>query len=471
MPPTRPIRNAVGAIVVCCAVVMAMAGVPAIADSGASVPVPVAVPADATDTPAPTDSPTVEPSPTSTPTTCPTCAPDNYSPTNSVFFNHPFSPADRYKIRRVFIRSVNSVPSGGSIRAAVFSINDWTIARALIAARDRGVSVQIIADWHTAEPGVSPSFNAVQRALGTARTREGISDDRVSWVRTCVHSCRYRSGNMHQKMYLFSQVGTSQWVTMGGSANMTMMATQGQWNHLNIWNDYETYQDYLSIFNEMKLDRPQEVPGRIFAAGGVNTWIFPRPNTDAGNDPMMAALDRVRCTGVRNSGLNGRTVIRIGMYSWYNDRGLWLAKKVRSLWNSGCNVAIEFAIMSRPVRDIVYSASGRGRIPMKQVGVYAADGTVLKYIHHKYVAISGNYGGDPTSFVVFAGTTNFADLGLYSDEMTQRWVGYGNYKAYMADFRRIWTERNARTPSPISTLPTDPGDRLGNGRYATMGTD
>lgn len=415
--------------------------------------------------------PTTEPSATSTPTDCPLCAPDNYSPKNGATFNHPFSAKDRGKIRRMLLRSINSVPGGGSIRAATFSINDWDTTRALMAARKRGVSVQIIADWHTAEPGVSPSFLALQKAFGTATSRPGMSADRVSFVRTCTHSCRYRSGNMHQKMYLFSQVGDTKWVTMGGSANMTMMAVNGQWNHLTTYSNFDTYSDYLDIFNEMKLDRPQDVPGRIFNAGGINSWVFPRPNTSAGNDPMMDALDRVRCTGVKNAGLNGRTVIRIGMYSWYNDRGIWLAKNVRSLWDRGCNVAIEFALMSKPVRGILYNPAGRGRIPMKQVGVYATDGTVLKYLHHKYVAISGNYGGDPTSFVVFAGTTNFANLGLYSDEMTQRWNGYGVYSAYMADFRRIWVERNARTPSPISSLGSDLDGRLGTGRYTNLSRD
>lgn len=425
----------------------------------------------ATPSESPTSSPSVSPSVTVSPTATVTPAPDNFTPRNGVYFNYPFSKKDRGDIRTMFLRSVRSVPSGGAIRIAAFSINDWTTVNALVAARNRGVSVQIIADWHTAEPGESDSFRYLQRTLGKSITRDGVSDDRVSFARTCVHSCRYNSGNMHQKLFLFSQVGTAQWVTMGGSANMTMMASRGQWNHINVWKNPETYAAYLDIFNEMKLDRPQQAPGRIFTAGGINTWVFPRPSTDAGNDPMMDALSRVRCTGVSNSGLNGRTVIRIGMYSWYNDRGLWLAKKVRNLWDNGCNVAIEFAIMSPPVRTILYSPTGRGRIPMRQVGVYDVDGTVLKYLHHKYVAISGVFAGNPTSFLVLAGTTNFADLGMYSDEMTQRWMGYGVYRSYMANFRRVWADPRALVPSPNSTGTGDPGDKLGTGRYTKMKAD
>ena len=44
-----------------------------------------------------------------------------------------------------------------------------------------------------------------------------------------------------------------------------------------------------------------------------------------------------------------RTKIRVINYAIYDTRGVWLAKKLRSLWNAGCDVAIIYSLSTRPV--------------------------------------------------------------------------------------------------------------------------
>ena len=39
--------------------------------------------------------------------------------------------------------------------------------------------------------------------------------------------------------------------------------------------------------------------------------------------------------------------IRVNMYTWADERGVWLATRVRQLWDSGCDVAVLTSIMSR----------------------------------------------------------------------------------------------------------------------------
>ena len=125
---------------------------------------------------------------------CP-CPPLDYVPANGSKFNHPFNPSSASDIRVHVTRTVKSVPAGGTIRMAVFSLNDDALADALIAAVKRGVSVQIVANNHNLTnsiPGLppSPSFKRLRSVLGYQRTEPGKDPERVSFARTCSRSCR-----------------------------------------------------------------------------------------------------------------------------------------------------------------------------------------------------------------------------------------------------------------------------------------
>jgi len=192
---------------------------------------------------------------------------------------------------------------------------------------------------------------------------------------------------------------------------------------------------------------------------------------------MMDALAPVHCTGAVNAGPGGRTVIKIAMYAWYQQRGQWLAKRVRQLWNQGCQIQIVFAISSDPVKKILYSPSGRGRIPMRQILLTNTKHIPIYYLHDKWVAITGNYGGNPANSVSFQGSFNFSDLGFSSDEQFQMIRGRAVYNRFARDFTLLWKDRQARAPSPVSKIPTIEGRyssndlRLGTGVYRYMEAD
>lgn len=427
--------------------------------------------------PATTDEPTVTP----TPTTCPTCPPDRFTPRDGTLFNHPHNSHRRYTIRTHVLRTIRSVPGGGSIRIAAFSVNDGTTTNALIAARNRGVSVQVIVNMHnligTRKHASSPSFIHLRHVLGASRTRTGIDPERVSFAKVCTASCRGTGGNVHYKMFLFSSAGgvtgkNKPYITMNGSPNLTMLAARGQWNHLDTYSDKKTYDTYTKMFNEMRLDRRQRSPFRDYTTDSVRTWFFPRPGTSASGDPLMRGLNQIKCKGVaKGYGRNGRTFIRIGAYAWYENRGRWLSKKVRSLWNAGCDIAVEYAIMGNTVKKTLYNPSGRGRIPMRQVATFKRGGAFTSYDHAKYVTVSGHYGSDSSAYVTWTGTTNFSDLGFRSDDSTQVWRLKRVFQAYYRDFYTTYRERNAHVPSPTSRLPGSIGGRkitLGQGRYGAF---
>jgi hypothetical protein len=165
------------------------------------------------------------------------------------------------------------------------------------------------------------------------------------------------------------------------------------------------------------------------------------------------------------------------MYAWYEQRGQWLAKRVRQLWNEGCQIQIVFAISSDPVKKILYSPAGRGRIPMRQILLTNKKHIPIYYLHDKWVTITGNYAGRPDNSVSFQGSFNFSDLGFSSDEQFQMIRGRAAYKRFARDFTLLWTDRQARAPSPISKIPTIEGRyseddlRLGTGVYRYMEAD
>ncbi len=348
--------------------------------------------------------------------------------------------------------TVKSVPAGGTIRLALFSLNDEALADALIAAVKRGVSVQIVGNNHNLKNSIpslppSPSFKRLVRVLGSSRTEPGKDPERVSFARICTASCRGHGGNVHYKMFLFSSVGKDsydpatgmaypscpagteakgtcrQWVTMMGSPNLTTKAAYGQWNHLDTYANESTFKLYTKWWKQMKADSPRAHPYERASSGGITSWTFPKPGTTASNDPLMLGLNGIRCKGVgKGYGINGRTKVRIGAYTFFDDRGRWMAKKVRSLWNNGCDVAIEYSIMGDAIKRQLYSSAGRGRIPMRQVVTFKKNGDIDAYDHAKWIAMSGNWGGNGRMKKLWTGTTNISDLGFRSDDTGQVYV-------------------------------------------------
>ncbi|RNM14321.1 phospholipase D-like domain-containing protein [Nocardioides pocheonensis] len=393
---------------------------------------------------------------------------DDYNPPAGMIFSHPYRKGFRTLIRNHVLRTINSVPSGASIQVASWSFASRDYRLALKSAMSRGVKVQIVLSQRNTRR--NSDYKLLARIFGTSVTPDG------SWVRRCSLSCRGTSGTMHSKIFLFSQAYRTPYVDISGSANLTDFAVTNQWNQMNtVTGDQAVYAEAVRIFNEMAADRPAPYVETHYP--NLWTYYYPRGRATPANDFMLQALAPVRCTGAVNAGKGGRTIIKIAMYAWYQARGQWLAKRVRQLWNQGCQVQIVFAISSNPVKTILYSPSGRGRIPMRQILLTNKKHVPIYYLHDKWVSITGNYGGVPNNSVSFQGSFNFSDLGFASDEQFQMIRGRDAYNRFSRDFTLLWTDRQARAPSPISKIPTIEGRysqndlRLGTGVYRYMEAD
>lgn len=399
--------------------------------------------------------------------------PDNYVPTESLLFNHPFR-SDRGQILRHALRLIRSTAGGESIKIAAFGINHNGIVDALIAARNRGVSVQVIGDFHLVDrrdPLFSRSFVRLRNAIGNDHTTP-------NWVMICAKSCRGFGGNMHGKYFLFSNVTGVQNIVVTSSGNLTEFAVKGQWNHAKTVIDAGTYNRFVGIFNEMALDVPAaQLPMNFFEAPMGDHWIFPWPSMTALQDPLFLALNKVQCQVIQPDGTIKRTKVRYGMYAWFGAvRGEYLARQAKNLWNAGCDVAVELSVSSKQVKAILRARSGRGPLPVKRVGTYDAAGNIKAYNHAKWTTVVGMYDGDPNAALVIAGTCNFTGLGNYSDEFTGIYSSLADALAYNRDFDEIWRERQAvtwkRTYAPGYARTIDsPDPVLGEGKLLRADTD
>ena len=412
---------------------------------------------------------------TTTPALLPLKAPDRYVPHVGAKFNHWNIKSRRNTIRRHMLRTINSTPRGATIRWMVFSFGDWGMYHALVRARDRGVSVQVLGNYMN-QVNWAP-WRRLQASLGTRKTKPGKNPERISWARQCVRSCRGWGGNLHVKLYLFSQVATATNVVMYGSWNPTWVANERQWNHLDTRRDAATYQQYLAIFHQAKRDRPFGYAH--WNSGGMEHMMFPRPHTHARSDPLNRELGKISCVSPPDSdGVTHATVIRVGMYVFGGSRGTWMAKRIRSLWDHGCNVSIIYGFMSDRALSILYSRSGRGRIPMKQA-MKVENGLPYRYLHDKFVAVSGVYDGRPGSSIVWAGSTNFSNLGFSADDVTVRSMIPAVTRAYFADWAITWRGPDVHKPRAGISNPEQRGTLpsqklrapLGQGYYVNLDAD
>ena len=289
---------------------------------------------------------------------------DHYTPPAGARFNNPYgSQSSRRALLTHVTRAINSSPGyqlpvnpatgrrvacptnpkdyPSEIKIALYSIADKAFVDALIHAHQRCVSVKLLMNSHLNRDN-SPSWRRLTNFI-PGRTRN-LATQR-SFAARCSNGC-IGSTVLHTKFYLFSAANSARKTVMVGSSNMTTNAVRVQWNDLFTVNGSSSlYSAYRSMFTKMAPDRRGSGP-RIYHSGPYVSTFYPFRTATRTTDKTMNALNTIRCTGATGgAGLNGRTVVHIVMHSWHGKRGLYLAKRVRQLYNNGCYVRILYSFM------------------------------------------------------------------------------------------------------------------------------
>ncbi len=390
-------------------------------------------------------------------------APDSFTPQTGPIFNDPLSDARRRAIRHHLMRSINSTPSGATIRVASWNIASDGLVRALLRAHRRGVGVRTVMSASVASRQATDGHFARLRE-GLAAGNENRPPELVSYARGCKSSCRGNTGIEHTKMYLFSQVGAARDVVMVSSANFTDAAAANQWNDLYTIVGRPTLSaKFEQIFHEMTQDTWAHPPYQTLEEGPYLATFLPFQGRTASGDPVLSELGQIRCRGAAASaGSNGHTVVRIAQTAIVGKRGIAIADRLRQMHSRGCDIKILYAVVGTRVKHRL----DRARIPNRaHVQDTTGDGVYDNYLHGKVMTVSGVYAGNSAARVVWNGSQNWSPTALVSDEagfrITLRWA----QRTYAGWFNNLWRNRprdvspRRSTSVPMARVTAD-GDVL-----------
>ncbi len=389
----------------------------------------------------------------------PTAQAAPYTPTNGVVFNNPAkSRTQERKIETTLDNAVNATPRGATISMVMYLFNDNTMLKRLVAAKKRGVKVQLVID----DGADAPQVKKLKKALGTTRNYNG------SFVFQCKRSCmsNYPWSTVHGKVYAFSQVGNAKNVTIISSANPHGVNIYNSWNNSHtIVNNAVIYTAMRKYFLDTTKDRSNYNYGNQFrsSGGGVDKngiisngkyqiTLFPRRPARIA---YLDVLNKVSCRTASNYGSGGRTVVRMGMWGFTNPR-MDVAKRLWALHNAGCKVDVTMnrGRASRTImRQLLVKSKKYGQMRVEDAWKDKNRNDYGElYIHHKALIVNGRiYGKDQR--IVWTGSQNLTSNGsLYNDDLILRIVDSGTYFAYSRNLSYIqahYAKRLRKTPPPI----------------------
>ncbi len=343
-----------------------------------------------------------------------------------VDFNDPFgSRSEQFVLVRRTTAMIRTAGPDSTVRMAAYSLALPSVARALVAAHDRGAQVRVVVDDH------SRSWGAVRRL----RAALGADTSRSSFVTACRLSCRGGRGNQHAKFLLVGPRGGTgdDWgdrLVAVGSMNLTRFSNQRQWNDLFWVRDPGAYDQFAEVFDLMVADRAQPRLSLPETRSGFDTDVAPY-SSDPGVDPLRRRLAAVGCRGAaRGTGRDGRTVVRIAMHAWNGSRGIALAERVARLQRQGCDLRVLYGSgMGRAVATV-----------LREAGVPVRDSAHQgRRVHEKMMLVSGVYDGQRDADLVWTGSHNWSDRSVRNDEIMLRVAGRGLVRAYRANHAAMWS--------------------------------
>lgn len=342
-------------------------------------------------------------------------APDDYKPRSGPTFNSPLGGAEvRRAIFRKIVRTIDSTKRGSSIKIFTWNLATEEGTTALLRAQARGVRVKLIMDRQNNKEIPNPSFRRLRSGL--VKGNADWPAKRRSWARMCSQSCRGAGGASHSKFFLFSEVGKVERVVMQGSANLTVAATNNQWNDMYTYTGNRVAWRFANgVFNEAARDKRLTTPFASVAMKNSDFVMFPLAGKGS-YDPVARLLNQVKCRGATNTP-GGRTVIRIAPDVMREDRGMRLAVLVRELWNQGCDIKVGYTVMGIDVGRFLRQPTGRGPVPLKHlVQDFDGDGEFDNYFHLKSMSVVGNVRGNRSGYAVLNGSANWSSAAAKSDE-------------------------------------------------------
>jgi phosphatidylserine/phosphatidylglycerophosphate/cardiolipin synthase-like enzyme len=391
--------------------------------------------------------------------TNPTVAPGAKPVTGAVFNNPLGTTAQKQAIQNRIVELINGAPAGSRIRMAMFYASDATIPKALVAAKGRGVNVQVI--LNNANPTTEP-YATLVRGLGTNTSAS-------SWILFCAAD-RGCIGNRtlgtakslnHNKYFLFSSTGGASNVVVQSSANLnTGRDGLSGWNSaLVLVGNNGIYGAYSGYFDDLKARTANDNYYSTRAplqSGDAKVFFYPRkesngqPYADPTEDTIMTILNNTECRGNSVVGTGDgthRTIIRVNMTIFSRA---YIAKKLWDLDNAGCYVQVVERYEPKSTSEV----SAMQNLLAKTSSAFG--GPIVKYYcsadsvwtHAKYFQIEGKYYGKADRTITWTGSHNWSYNSLrQADEVMLQSEDPAVFRAFRTNFQAVLGATGIRSVS------------------------
>jgi hypothetical protein len=342
------------------------------------------------------------------------------APHTQVIYNDPNGDdAAKNRIYTRLIELIDGAEAGSTIRVATYYIDMTSIPNALIAAKGRGVNVQVITDEKSRLEHVA-TWNLLAAGLGSGLmscpANRGCIADQAEW------------SIMHNKFYLFTRTLGVNNVLVQTSANLggTGWRDGGKgWNDaLEVTGNDALFASYTGYFADL---RAHVVNNNYYdtrvplQAGAAKVFYYPRAGSSVSGDPgentVITMLNNTDCFGNTTVGTadNHRTVIRVNTMA---INLAYLAEKLVQKDAEGCYVQVNVRVNPDDANEMAAL-----RILLRATSsVY--NGVVVRYycmadpvwIHSKNWSIEGKYYGKADRKIAWTGSLNWTGGSLRGDD-------------------------------------------------------
>jgi phosphatidylserine/phosphatidylglycerophosphate/cardiolipin synthase-like enzyme len=342
------------------------------------------------------------------------------------FTNPPAFAGDDRTILNEAIRLINDTPAGGRIRAAIHSLTANGVYTALINAKNRGVTVQVVEDGSDEfEADTSP--RDLHAALGANHVFCGnrVQGGNYGCITTDP------SGIMHTKFYTFSQTKDPNGVLRSnvvwfGSANMTYASGSQTFNNtltiygdLDLFNNFNTY--FSQLFNQYHYAGNNfydaSVPRGYWTTATARVYASPDQDGDLVYNRLNDIVADSTCR------------VRVAQAMIHDSRGALVDLLVR-LKQGGCGVWV-----------VGSSIEATSLNKLKSAGI----GVRKHSVHDKFILVYARFAGSVDNrYLIFTGSHNWTYSANYrNDEIFVRVESPDFYTPYYNHFNDAYNTGTA----------------------------
>ncbi|MFP5281957.1 MAG: phospholipase D-like domain-containing protein [Actinomycetes bacterium] len=312
-------------------------------------------------------------------------------------------------IHNELVRLIDAAATGSTIRGTIHSLTVPPVARALLAAQERGVRVQVLIDGKN-QALTNPAVQTIKQLQAAPFcTYDPIAYDKPNRAGNgCISTSD--DGDLHVKMFLFTQTtdptgAPRAHVSWFGSANMTYASGSDQFN-----NAITAYGDValMTGLNRYFLDlwNRRHVPGNDYYDARARRGYFEGRAASVYASPEGAGQTDTVATRLNDLTPNSRCQLRIGM-AFVTAARPALLRVVTGLRAKGCKVYLVVG-------------SKRGGIDMDR-GVYSSlvrAGVLVRRtsnVHDKFFLAYGKFEGR-YQYRVYTGSQNWSGSALNTND-------------------------------------------------------